>query len=246
MNRLKLPHIILYTLIILGLARGQAHALYEIGIGISGGITYDHTNLEGEIGRYNNAIEYYKASNAGTSVTQLNVPYEGVFGLNTRFRIDFFLIKIGCYYSQAFLYPTMGSIENSSGIFNTIRFNSWQVSLPLSVGFLLEASRRCWFSLGGGFNTFLVHIEIKQSNPDPAWGLPGDRRKDTFDTHLFGYHLFIGVELPLIIKRLSISAEWIYQRGISDPVKSSNSSEKRTIDVSGNYILLGINYYFTI
>lgn len=222
------------------------YAIYEIGIGISAGVTYDANNLENEIGRYNTAMESYQASNPGTEITQLNIPYEVVLGINTRFRLDFFLIKIGCYYTQAFLYPTLGSIETPAGTFNDIRFEAWQISLPLSIGFMLEASRRCIFYLGGGFTTFFVNLEIKQSSPDTVLGLPSDRKRDVFNTYFFGYHLFIGVELPLVIKRLSISVEWVYQQGISDPVKSSESSEKRTINATGNGIILGINYYFTL
>lgn len=226
--------------------KNSLHAIYEIGIGISAGLTYDSTNLENEIGRYNSAMETYKASNPGTEITQLNVPYEVILGINTRFRLDFFLIRVGCYYTQAFWYSTLGTIETPAGTQNSIRFNTWQITLPVSVGFLLEASRRCIFYLGGGFTTFITNLEIKQSSPDPVLGLPSDRKKDEFEAYFFGYHLFIGVELPLVIKRLSVSAEWCFQQGISDPLKSSRSSEKRTINSTGHGIILGINYYFTL
>ncbi len=234
------------ALIMVAVASVPARAITEIGIGLSGGMSYDPNNIEEEIASYNSAIEAYKSANSGTEVSPLNIPYVGILGINIRFKIEFFLLRIGFQYLEAFLYPTMGSIEPPAGDRNTIRFNTWQISLPVSFGFLLEATRRCIFYFGGGFNTFFVNLQITQSDPDTALGLPNDRKKEVFDTYLFGYHIFLGAEFPLIIKRLSVSAEWVFQQGISKPVRSSKSSQKRTIDVTGNQIIFGINYYFTI
>ncbi len=238
-------HLILAAIIVM-LCAAPAFAIKEIGIGISGGITYDPNNIEEEIASYNNAIESYRAANSGTEVTSLNVPYVGILGVNARFRIEFFMIRLGFNYLEAFLYPTMGSVKPQGGDRNTIRFNTRQISLPLSFGFLLEATRRCIFYFGGGFSVLFVNLEIKQSDPDPALGLPTSSRREVFDTHVLGYHLFIGAEFPLIIKRLSVSAEWVFQQGVSEPVRSGKSSLKRTIDVTGNHLVFGINYYFTI
>jgi hypothetical protein len=236
---------ILAAIVILACA-APASAIKEIGIGLGGGMTYDPNNLEQEIASYNHAMENYRRADPGTDTEQINVPYAGILGMNVRFRIEFFLIRLGFNYIQAFANPATGSVKPAGGPRNTISFNTWQISLPLSIGFMLEATRRCIFSFGGGFSVFFVNLEISQSDPDPALGLPGSASREVFDTHLFGYHLFIGVEFPLVIKRLSISAEWVFQQGISEPVRSSTSSRERTINVTGNHLVFGINYYFTI
>jgi hypothetical protein len=191
-------------------------------------------------------MEAYKAANPGSSVSPLNVPYAGLLGANLRFRIEFFMLKLGFHYIEAFLYSSMGSIEPPASRRNTVRFNTRQIALPLTACFLLEASRRCIFYFGGGFSVFFAHLEITQGRPDPALGLPDSAKKRSFDTHLFGYHLCLGVEFPLILKRLSISAEWMFQQGISQPVRASGGGARRTIDVTGNHLIFGLNYYFTI
>jgi len=233
------------TLLFLFLAAATgtpALAIGEFGIGLNAGMTGDPNNISTDIDSYNMAILKYRNDNPGTKTDQINVPLVPVIGFNMRYQFNYILFRVGALYSRAFILPEKGHIDPPALDKNTIRFRTFQFSLPATVALIIPLKRRTMFYMGYGLNFHLVQIRISQSDPNAAIGLPSASARDTFEDYFAGFHLIIGAEIP-VTERVTISGEWLHQSGTSDPVQSADTSATRSIDITSDLFLLGLNYY---
>lgn len=228
-------------------------AIGEFSIGINGGATSDPNNLKDEITYYNTRMRASKENNTSTKISQINIPFCFVYGINIRYQFNFILIRMGCHFSKPSYYKSKGSITPSGGEKNIIRITTYQNSIPFSMGIIIPLKERTFFFIGAGFTFHQAYVKITQSNPDTSIsseiGISQNRRNRYFDAFP-GYHILIGMEIP-VNKKMTISTEWIHQSGTSHPLSKKGHDNdgntvnypKRTINVNGDFMLLGINYY---
>ncbi len=244
-------------LFILLISTSICYAIGEFSLGVNIGITYDPNNLDNEITRYNTVMDAYKEENSGTTVSNLIVPYAPAYGFNIRYQFNFFLFRIGCHFTRPIV-TNKGNITPAGGEKNTIRIISFQNSFPATIGLILPLKDRTYFYIGAGPTYHQAYVKITQSKPDQtssffsSAGLSTNKR-DRYAEDFIGYHLMIGAEIP-ISGKLTLSTEWIHQEGRSYPLSNGGIDQfgndtylpKRIINVRGDFILLGINYYINL
>ncbi|HPA72636.1 MAG TPA: outer membrane beta-barrel protein [Spirochaetota bacterium] len=261
---MKLVRYILLTVIVAIYSSryaSNAHAIGEFALGLNAGATYDPNNLEEQISRYNLALQSYELTgNASTS--QISVPYSPVFGFNIRYQFNFFFFRIGSHYTTPFQ-TVKGSITPNAGVKNTIKIETYQMSIPATIGLLVPLSNRTHFFIGAGPTYHHSSVTITQSNPnqvgfllndaavDPYGSLTANKR-DRYSAAYVGYHLMVGAEIP-VHEKFTLSVEWIHQEGRSHPVENdgvdsadaATVTPRRTLDARGDFLVFGLNYYIS-
>jgi opacity protein-like surface antigen len=239
-------------------AASPAFAIGEFALGLNGGVTYDPNALEDITTRYNLAMENYHTANAGTDISQIAVPYSPVFGLNVRYQFNFFFFRLGYHYTAPFQ-TIKGSITPPGGVKNTIKMDLFQASAPATIGLLVPMGTRTMFFIGGGPTLHHASVTVTQSNPvqtAPAFNFAGidstlsSNKRDSFSAAFVGYHLMIGAEIP-VHEKFTLTVEWIHQEGRSHPIENDGvdandvdiTTPVRSISVTGDFLLFGINYY---
>ena len=231
-------------------ASNRVLAIGEFSMGLNLGITHDPNNMEEEITQYNIWMEAYREENSGASASQMSVPYSAVWGFNFKYQFNYLLFRLGCHLAKPGS-PIKGNITPAGGVKNKIRITSYQNSYPVSIGFIIPLKERTYFYIGLGPTYHHTYVKITQSNPVSGLGSSNIRNRYTED--FAGYHLILGAEVPLT-KRFTISTEWIHQEGTSYPMTNGGLdgngnviyTPKKTINVEGDFILLGVNYYIKI
>jgi hypothetical protein len=250
-TKIKNVFICIITVVFLLLLNVNSYAIGKFSIGIAAGGTYDPNNLENEIYQFNREIEFQKEYTAGTDGKQIDTPYAYTFGTSIKYQFNYILFRFGGHFSKPFT-NSKGSFTSAAGERNTIRLSTYQASFPLSIAFMLPVKDMTYFYIGGGATLHNAAVKITQSNPD-AGPFPGSSRKDSYSSTFPGWHLLIGAEVP-VTKMYSISVEWMHQEGRSHPVRNDGidntgnriNSPKRTINIHGDFILFGVNYYISI
>ncbi len=248
----------LFGIIIIIITCSPALAISEFALGLNGGITYEPNSIEDITTRYNLAMENYYNNNAGTEISQISVPYSPVFGLNIRYQFNFFFFRIGYHYTAPFQ-TIKGSVTPPGGLKNTIKIDVFQASAPATIGLLVPMGERTLFFIGGGPSLHHASITITQSNPvqtSPVFnfntidGSLSSNKRDSYSAAFVGYHLMIGAEIP-VHEKFTLSVEWIHQEGKSHPIENDGvdandidvTSPSRSVSVTGDFLLFGINYY---
>ena len=199
-------------------------AIGEFSIGINGGVTYDPNHLEPLI---DNANRTWKAS--GGNVSQMEVPYAAVYGFSMRYQFNYFLFRIGFHYAS----PIQDIEGKSAGV--KYKIDTYQASLPATVGLILPLKKRTYFFLGGGLTYHYAYLSIKQGGTEQRYA-----------DAIAGYHFMVGAEVP-VTDRITISSEWIHQEGRSIPIDDEIAgTNKYTINVKGDILLFGVNYYISM
>lgn len=226
---------------------GTSYAIGEFSMGINLGVTSAPNNIDKYTNSYNMYMKEYSESSPDTSVKQINNPYIPVYGMNLRYQFNYFLLRLGWHLAYS-LVPIKGSITPAGGEKNSIRFNTYQNSFPITIGLIMPLKERTYFYIGAGRTLHYALIKITNSNPIPASIM--QNYKDRYYKMFVGYNLIIGAEIP-IANRFTISAEWIHQEGRSYPAKNGGtdaggndvSTPEITINAKGDILLFGINYY---
>lgn len=233
-------------------------AIGEFALGLNAGMTNDPNTMEDLTSRYNMAMEFYSANNPGTDTSQIPIPNSPVFGLNIRYQFNFFFFRIGYHYTAPFQ-TIKGRITPPGGVDNSIKIDVFQASAPVTIGLLVPMGARSYFYIGGGPSLHHTSITITQSNPvqtEPAFSFSAidsslsSNKRDSYVAAFVGYHLMIGAEIP-IHEKFTISVEWIHQQGHSHPIDNQGiafddseiTTPTRTISITGDFLLFGINYY---
>ena len=203
--RILLIHSILLAILIIG--NSPVSGAGDISFGVYLGLTQDMNNLENEINAYNIAMEQYKTANNGTEVTQLNSPYAITTGMSIDYTFNIFMLKTGVYFSQAYVYPTMGSITPAAGSRNTIKFTSYQLLVPFSFGITIPLGKRTFLYWGVGISLVHTSLEITQSAPNAAYALPDSNSKDAYSDTFSAFHFIVGAEIPLS-ESISLPGVW--------------------------------------
>jgi hypothetical protein len=241
----------------------EAYAIGEFSLGMNMGFTYGPNNVGADIDRINAAMEYYKNANATAKIDQVSVPYCPVFGVNARSQFNYFLFRFGWYYTQP-LFPVEGSITPPGGLLkNKIRIETWQNSMPATIGIIMPLKKRTYFYLGAGGTLHHAYVKVTQSHPvqgafdmstinggNPAYS---SNKRDSYSGMFVAFHLLLGAEVP-ISDKITITTEWIHQEGMSYPLSNDGISStgtavktpKRDINVRGDVLLFGVSYYIGI
>ena len=234
-------------------------AIGEFALGLNAGLTYDPNNLENLTTRYNMAMKEYDAGTVpDESINQIQVPYSPVFGFNIRYQFNFFFFRIGSHYTTP-LQTINGAITPDGGVKNKIKIETSQVSFPATIGLLVPLSTRTHFFIGGGISYNQADISITQSNPiqvgydlsvtDPSLS---NHKRDRYSAAFVGYHFMIGAEIP-VHEKFTLSVEWVHQEGRSHPIDNDGTDNaevavetpKKTLDVRGDFLIFGLNYYIS-
>ncbi len=235
--------LILAVFCIAAIVQGRyGYAIGEFGVGINAGLTYDPNNVEGIIADCNERMLAYREANPGTRVTQIENQYVPVFGINFRYNFNYILFRIGGHYARS-LSVSRGTISQS-GVKNTIKIDTWQASVPGTIGLLVPLKKRALAYIGAGLNLNYASVSISQSKPGGGFITPDDRR-NRYSGTFGGYHFLVGLEFPLT-ERYSISGEWLRMMGTSPAVKSSDTSNRATINMNSDIVMFGVNYYISI
>lgn len=251
-------HICLFGVLCVIIVCSPVFAIGEFALGLNGGITYDPNSIEDLTTRYDLAMENYYTNNAGTDISQIAVPYSPVFGLNVRYQFNFFFFRIGYHYTAPFQ-TIKGSITPPGGVKNTIKIDVFQASAPATIGLLVPMGQRTLFFIGGGPSLHHASVTITQSNPvqsSPAFnfntidGSLSSNKRDSYSAAFVGYHLMIGAEIP-VHEKFTLTVEWIHQEGKSHPIDNDGvdandlevAAPSKSISVTGDFLLFGINYY---
>ncbi len=251
-----------HTLFIVSLATALlipalCFAIGEFSVGLNIGITSDPNNLDSEINRYNTVMEVYKEETSGAKISTLTVPYSPAYGFSFRYQFNFFLIRMGCHFTRP-IGTNKGSVTPPGGEKNTIRITTYQNSFPATIGLLLPLKDRTYFYIGVGPTYHQTYVKITQSKPEQTSTLFSNaglstNRRDRYAVDFIGYHLMLGAEVPLWGK-FTLSTEWIHQEGRSYPLQNGGVDQtgndvytpRKIINVKGDFILFGINYYIGI
>jgi hypothetical protein len=241
------------------LAAGDAYAIGEFSLGLNLGMTYDPNSLRYDLDRLNTAMEAYGENNPGTKVDQLAAPYAPVYGMNVRYQFNYFLFRIGFFFSHP-LTKVEGGITPPGGSENTIRISTYQASIPATIGLLLPLKKRTFFYLGFGGTLHYAYAKMSQSNPvqaGPAFSMANlDARytdisanpSDRWEKEFVGIHVILGAEVP-VSSTLTISVEWMHQEGNSWSIRNSRSptdTPRKSLSTRGNVLLFGVNYYISM
>ena len=261
MNFRKITGLFLIITALFLFFQGRALAIGEFALGLNAGVTYDPNNLENLTNRYNMAMQAYDETNPASTVNQISVPYSPVFGFNLRYQLNFFFLRIGSHYTAP-MQTINGGITPGGGVKNTIKIETQQASFPATVGLLVPLSPRTHFFIGGGISYHHSRLSITQSNPEqatvPAYDLKNqditlsNNKRDRHSAAFVGFHFMIGAEIP-IHEKFTLSVEWVHQEGRSHPVKNdgidkdgiSVDTEKKALDVRGDFLIFGLNYYIS-
>lgn len=270
MKRKKIELNLILTLILaatLLVTASPSWAIGEVAFGLSGGISYNPNNVDSTLDQYNAVIRTALKNNTSAKGDEFGLSYSGVFGFNMRYQFNYFFFRIGCTYNS-FLTPNTASYTPAGEtVANTIKMKSTQLALPATVALLIPLKKKTYFFLGAGASLYYSFIEISQNHPDksktdldaaaliatPSQGISSNKR-DRYGDMFVGYHLLIGAEVP-VSERVSISAEWIHQEGISQPISNEGLDitgdtavilPQSSIDVSGDLILFSVNYYISL
>ncbi len=204
-----------------------AFAIGEFSIGINGGVTYDPNHLGPYIDYQNRE---WKAG--GGDASQMDTPYAAVAGFSMRYQFNYFLFRIGFHYATP-----LQDIKGKSDTGFEYTIDTYQASLPATIGLILPLRKRTYFFLGGGLTYHYAYLDIDTDEPN---------KEGRFADAIAGYHFMVGAEVP-VTDDITISSEWIHQEGRSIPIEDDKGSGgKYTINVKGDILLFGINYYISM
>jgi len=248
----KIITIVLAAVVLLLSTGGAGHAIGEFAVGLNGGLASDPNNLEGEITRYNLEMALYEENNSGASSTAMAIPYAPVYGFNLRYQLNFFFLRLGCHYSSP-LQDAKGSVTTAAGVKNSIKISTYQASFPATLGLLVPLNRRTHVYVGAGPTLHQAGVTITQSSPDSAVMTSlTENKRDRYSATFVGYHFILGAEVP-IHEKFTLSVEWIHQEGSSHPIENDGLDKndadiltpKRSLNVRGDCIMFGLNYYIS-
>ncbi len=225
------------------LATVNLYAISELGLCINTGLTSDPNNISDLVSSYNSVMRDYHAENANTEFTPIYMPYSFLLGGSVRYQWNYILFRLGGSYTSNFVFGHEGAIQPSGGSKNTIKITSWQLAFPATAAFVLPLYDKVHFYFGGGLSFYISKIEIRQSSPDNIPNLPSSEAKENYYTFFGGFNLMFGIEIP-VSDTYTITAEWVHQFGVSPEVHDAESTKEMKIDVSTNYFLIGVTYYF--
>lgn len=221
------------------------YAIGDIGVGFSTGYAYDPNNIEDDIMNYNAVMRKYEKDNANTEYRPINMPYYYVIGASVKYHFNYILFRIGAHYTNALLFPSEGAIQPDGQDKNTIKFETYQASFPLTVAFILPLRDKTYLYFGGGVTAYIIQLNITQSAPGIVAGLPA-YEKEKYYTQFGGFTIMAGIEIPMYA-HYTITAEWVHQFGRSPQVSDKeDTGQKRVFDVNSNLFIMGVNYYLKI
>lgn len=217
-----------------------AYSIGEFALGMGTGVAHDPNGIEGNVDQYNRTLMAYNRAVKGSKIEKINVPFYPVLGLSLRYHFNYLLLRAGLNYTTALFFPPSGSIKSES-IDTDISIDSWQFSMPASIGFLLPLRDRTFFFFAAGLSYYVVHHEISQNRVSGIAGLPSEK-DGFFEGDAGGFHFLFGGEVP-ILQRYTIAFEWLRQFCQSGPVENDKGEGTRAFNFINDTIIVSINYY---
>lgn len=246
--------ILIIAAIALFCAGGNLYAIGDISFGANVGATRDPNHLQNEIDSYNKRIEYYLEMDPDAEGSQIPVGYSFVWGFSFKYQFNFILFRLGSQFTRS-VQKCRGSLQPSGGDENTIKISTYQYSIPFSIAFIVPFKEKTYFYIGVGLSYTMAYVKITQSDPAATSGVfPDTNLMNKYAQDFPGYHIIVGAEVPAPFSdRFTISMEWMHQEGRSHPLSNRGQdingnkidTPKKTINIQGDFILFGINYYIS-
>lgn len=234
-NILKKKFIIIlfFIFIISGLSiEGWSSGIFSTGIGI--GVSGDTGGLDSTMAYINSEMRKFQITNPGIEVSEIDNLYSPVAGLNFSYIYNYAIFKAGMEYSGNFFFLRKGSLGS-----NNIEISYERFTIPVSMGIVIPFDVKNRFYLAGGINYSYANLQIKQSNPDPAWILSD--KKYTFADDIMGLHVKAGAEV-IFYKNYSLVIEATKFFGFKKTAKSEENNGEFYHRLDAFQITAGINY----
>lgn len=212
--------------------KGWSSGIFSTGIGI--GVSGDTGGLDSTMAYINSEMRKFQILNPGIEVSEIDNLYSPVFGLNFSYIYNYAIFKAGMEYSGNFFLSRKGSLGS-----NDIKISYERFTIPVSLGIVLPFDVKNRFYFAGGVNYSYANLQIKQSNPDPAWILSD--KKYTFADDLMGLHVKAGAEV-IVHKNYSLVIEATKFFGFKKTVKSEENDNEFFLRLDSFQITAGINY----
>lgn len=181
----------------------------------------------------NNIINHTNSTGVATGKT-LSYPWGVTFGVDLRYIWNSLFLRFACDYTWQ-LQETAGELT-AGGFVNKISYNTWAFSLPVTIGFSHALAEFYQFYLGIGPYYGLSYLQVTHSAPNafanlgplsfPAQFLPP--QKIELYGHVFGFHALLGLQFPVVPKKIYLSIDYLYMAGQSTPILVEG------LDASGN------------
>ncbi|RME91954.1 MAG: hypothetical protein D6767_04165 [Candidatus Hydrogenedentota bacterium] len=205
---------------------------------------------------YNALIQQTIDEGNGTgSVTAY--PLGVTVGFDFRYLWNAFFIRLAVDYTQMI---TGTKAELKSGTYSdSISYKAWNGSVPMSFGFAHELDDFFMFYLAAGPYYAWAYSSVTHSEPlafeNTALGSGSPfipYKSQQIQGHVFGYNILVGIEIPLITKKLYMSVDFMHYQARSGRLQVNgensdgtpiNDSIGDTITLIGNKFTFGILYH---
>ncbi len=212
--------------------QGWPSGIFSTGIGI--GVSGDTGGLDSTMAYINSEMRKFQIANPGIEVSEIDNLYSPVAGLNFSYIYNYAIFKAGMEYSGNFFFLRKGSLGS-----NNIEISYERFTIPVSMGIVIPFDAKNRFYFAGGVNYSYANLQIKQSNPDPAWILSD--KKYTFADDIMGLHVKAGAEV-IFYKNYSLVIEATKFFGFKKTAKSEENNGEFYHRLDAFQITAGINY----
>lgn len=234
-NILKKQFIIIlfFIFFISGLCKqGWSSGIFSTGIGL--GVSGDTGGLDSTTAYINSEMRKFQILNSGTEVSEIDNLYSPVIALNFSYIYNYAIFKAGMEYSGNFFLSGKGTLGS-----NDIKISYDRFTVPVSMGIVIPFDTKNRFYIAGGIDYTYATLQIKQSNPDPAWIMP--EKKYTYAGDIIGLHIKAGAEV-VIHKNYSLVVEVTKFLGFKNNVKSEENNGEFSLHLDAFQVTAGINY----
>lgn len=226
----------------------------------TGAIAYGNARRD-SITYYDNLIQQAAASKTAEKGSPMGSPLGATLGLDVRYHWNSLFVRLGFDYSMQ-LTGTSGSLETGL-LKDAITYDTWAASLPITIGFSHALADFFHFYMGLGPYYGVSSLTVTHSEPS-AFNNIGNTsiataqlpyKKVTMTGDMLGVHLLVGIQVPIVVKKVYLSVDYMLFRAQSDGVKLEGTNADDTpipdnsydvITQRGSKILLGIQYYIDI
>lgn len=181
-------------------------------------------------------------------------------GLDFRYVINSVFMRIAIDYTQM-VAGRKASLKAGSND-DSITYTAWNTSFPITFGVSQSLSDFFHFYLGAGPYYAWAYSSVSHTAPaafeQTTLGASSPYlpyRVATIQGHVLGYHILVGVEVPIVENRLYLSLDYtrydarsgrLTLTGVDTDGSALNDTTGDTITLIGNKFTLGIFYHFRI
>lgn len=200
------------------------------------------------------------AVQSGASGKTFESPVGFHFGLDFRYNLNLFFFRVAI--DQESLVLGRKSSLKTSSYDNKATINSFSANIPLTMGIRHAFKEFIQVNIGAGPYLAYSYLDISHSDPQAftetilGTSLPTliPFKSQNMSGFLFGYHLLLGLQIPIIEKKYYLSIDYIYfsAHSFSLPVNATDSAGTKVTGLhdrltkDGANISIGFQYYISM